>query len=242
MKSDAKDERRDGSSEIVLPSVPRHVGIIMDGNGRWATKRLLPRAAGHRAGVKNITPVVMCALENGVECVTLYAFSAENKERPKTEVDTLIDLIRKRLRPMTRDLIKRGARVIFSGERDYFPDDVTRIIDEVEKENTSRDAQVVNIALNYSGRAEIVRACRFAAGKGEINAESIERGLYTFGLPDLDMIIRTGGEKRLSNFLLYQAAYSELFFTDTLWPDFDEKELLSMFEEYAHRSRRFGRL
>ncbi|MCM1367460.1 MAG: polyprenyl diphosphate synthase [Roseburia sp.] len=222
--------------------VPQHIGIIMDGNGRWASKRLLPRSAGHRAGVKNITPVVSCALEYGVKCVTLYAFSTENKDRPKSEVDSLIDLIRKRLKPMTRDLIARGARVMFSGDETYFPDDVRKIMSDIVEENTDDNAQVVNIALNYSGRSEIVRAARLAAESGDIDEAAIERHLYTAELPPLDMIVRTGGEKRLSNFLLYQAAYSELFFTDTLWPDFDESELTTMLGEYKRRTRKFGKL
>lgn len=223
-------------------NVPRHIGIIMDGNGRWATKRLLPRVAGHRAGVKNITPVVSCALEYGVRCVTLYAFSTENKGRPEDEVKSLIDLIRKQLKPMTRELIERGARVMFSGDRTYFPADVCEIMSEVENENTNSDAQIVNIALNYSGRSEIVRACAIAAERGQITEEGIESALYTAAMPELDMIIRTGGEKRLSNFLLYQAAYSELFFTDTLWPDFDPKELTVMLEEFGRRTRRYGKV
>ncbi|MDE6401631.1 MAG: di-trans,poly-cis-decaprenylcistransferase [Clostridiales bacterium] len=237
MKSD-----KSVKTENITSSVPRHVGIIMDGNGRWATKRLLPRVAGHRAGVKNITPVVACALEYGVKCVTLYAFSTENRDRPHDEVDALVDLIRKRLKSMTRELIERGARVVFSGDRSYFPSDVIKIMSEVENENTNKSAQVVNIALNYSGRTEIVRAACLAAQSGEITAESLERGLYTFGLPELDMIVRTGGEKRLSNFLLYQAAYSELFFTDTLWPDLDKEEFTEMLDEFGHRQRRFGRV
>ena len=222
--------------------MPKHIGIIMDGNGRWATGRLLPRTAGHRAGVKNITPVVAHALEKGVSCVTLYAFSTENKNRPQTEVKTLVGLIKKQLKPMTRDLIARGARVIISGDRSYFPDDVRAVLAEVESENTDVDAQTVNIALNYGGRAEILRAAAIAAQSGEITEQSFERGLYTSGLPSLDMIIRTGGEKRLSNFLLYQAAYSELFFTDTLWPDFGTAELDDMLSEFNTRTRRFGKL
>ncbi len=239
MRSDGKTVRS-GSDKST--AVPKHIGIIMDGNGRWATKRLLPRSAGHRAGVKNITPVVTYALESGVSCVTLYAFSAENKCRPKDEVDSLVDLIRKHLKPMTRDLIARGARVMFSGDRDYFPDDIRNIISEVENENAFESAQTVNIALNYGGRSEIVRACKLAAQNGEITETSIEKALYTAGLPDPDMIVRTGGEKRLSNFLLYQSAYSELFFTDTLWPDFDAAELQTMMSEFARRQRRFGKL
>ncbi len=222
--------------------IPRHIGIIMDGNGRWATKRLLPRTAGHRAGVKNITPVVSAAFDAGVNCVSLYAFSSENKNRPKEEVDALVDLIRKRLKPMTRPLIKRGNRIVFCGDDSYFPDDVRRIMNEIADENTDPNAQVLNIALNYGGRAEIIRAARLAAEQGELDECGFERNLYTAGLPELDMIIRTGGEKRLSNFLLYQSAYSELFFTDTLWPDFDEKELLSLIDQFAGRARRFGKL
>lgn len=214
----------------------------MDGNGRWATKRHLPRTAGHRAGVKNITEVVGCALEQGVRCVTLYALSAENKNRPESEVKSLVDLIRKRLKPMTRDLIKRGARVTFSGELDYFPQDVRDIIDEIKNENADKAAQTVNIALNYSGRAEIARAAKLAAEKGDLSEDGIARELYTSELPELDMIVRTGGEKRLSNFLLYQAAYSELFFTDTLWPDFKGSELSDMIDEFSHRERRFGKV
>lgn len=233
MKSDSRSNSN---------NIPAHIGIIMDGNGRWASKRLLPRTAGHRAGVKNITPIVTCALEYGVKCVTLYAFSTENKDRPKNEVDSLVDLIRKRLKPMTRDLIARGARVMFSGDASYFPSDVQQIMSEIVNENTDGSAQVVNIALNYSGRSEIVRAAQLAAQDGEVSGASIERYLYTAELPELDMIVRTGGERRLSNFLLYQAAYSELFFTDTLWPDFDESELLSMFDDYNHRTRKFGKL
>lgn len=221
---------------------PRHVGIIMDGNGRWATKRLLPRSAGHRAGVKNITPVVTAALEAGVQCVSLYAFSAENKDRPKDEVEQLIDIIRKHIKPMTRELIGRGARVVFSGDTSYFPDDVRTLLDEIVAENTDKTAQTVNILLNYGGRSEIVRAARLAAQSGEVTESSIRANLYTAELPELDMIIRTGGEKRLSNFLLYQAAYSELFFTDTLWPDFDKTELEELLTEFGHRTRRFGKV
>lgn len=214
----------------------------MDGNRRWAEKRRSPRVFGHRAGVKNITPVVSAAFENGVQAVTLYAFSTENKGRAKEEVDTLIDLIRKRLKPMTRELIADGARVMFSGDLSYFPSDVKAIIDEIAGENVDASVRTVNIALNYGGRDEIVRAARLAAEQGEITQDALARNLYTAELPELDMIIRTGGEKRLSNFLLFQAAYSELFFTDTLWPDFDREELSAMISEFSHRKRRFGKL
>lgn len=223
-------------------NIPKHIGIIMDGNGRWASKRLLPRSAGHRAGVKNITKIVSAAFDGGVDCVTLYAFSTENAFRPEQEVNSLVDLIRKQLKPMTRELIEKGARVVFSGDLSYFPNDVCEIIKEIVAENAGGSGQIVNIALNYSGRTEIVRAAALAAENGNVTAESLERNLYTNGLPELDMIIRTGGEKRLSNFLLYQAAYSELFFTDTLWPDFGKSELFEMLAEFNHRQRKFGKV
>lgn len=222
--------------------IPAHIGIIMDGNGRWATRRLLPRTAGHRAGVKNIVPVVTAAFDRGVSVVTLYAFSTENKGRAKDEVDGLIDLIRKQMRPMTRDLIARGSRVGFIGDIEYFPNDVQNILCEIAAENSHiENAQIVNIALNYGGREEIARAARLASESGEVTRARIERYLYTADTPPLDMIIRTGGEKRLSNFLLYQAAYAELFFSDTLWPDFNENELTGILDEFAHRQRRFGK-
>lgn len=230
------------SDDKIPERIPKHIGIIMDGNGRWASRRLLPRTAGHREGVKNITPVVSAALNSGVRAVTLYAFSSENKNRPKDEVDSLVDLIRKRLKPMTRELLERGARVTFSGDTEYFPDDVRAIMHDIEQERTDANAQVVNIALNYGGRSEIARAAKLASEHGEINEETIEKNLYTAQLPELDMIVRTGGEMRLSNFMLYQAAYSELFFTDTLWPDFSEDELIGMIAEFGKRVRRFGKL
>lgn len=215
--------------------------MIMDGNRRWAIKHLLPRAAGHRAGAKNVVPVVDWAFKSGAKIVTLYVFSTENAGRTEDEVNALIDLIRDQARPMAEKLFEIGARVKYAGDRSYFPQDVQDIMNDVESHNTDPDAPLVNMAMNYSGRSEIVRACALAAESGEITQESIERNLYTAGMPDPDMIIRTGGEKRLSNFLLYQAAYSELFFTDTLWPDFGAKELSAMFEEYSHRTRRFGK-
>ena len=233
MKSNKKE------SDIV--SAPRHVGMIMDGNRRWASKHLLPRAAGHRSGAKNIVPVVGCAFDCGVKIVTLYVFSTENAGRAQEEVSALIDLIRDQAKPMADKLFEIGARIKYSGDRSYFPQDIRDIMAEIEGHNTDENAPLVNMAVNYSGRAEIVRACALAAESGNITQESIERNLYTAGIPDPDMIIRTGGEKRLSNFLLYQTAYSELFFTDTLWPDFGVKELKSMFDEYSHRTRRFGK-
>lgn len=240
MKSNesAKKKREKAPKQVTAPC---HVGMIMDGNRRWANKHLLPKAAGHRAGAKNVVPVVDWAFKCGAKIVTLYVFSTENAGRTEDEVNALIDLIRDQARPMAEKLFEIGARVKYAGDRSYFPQDIQDIMNDVESHNTNPDAPLVNMAVNYSGRLEIVRACLLASASGEITQESIERNLYTAGLPDPDMIIRTGGEKRLSNFLLYQAAYSELFFTDTLWPDFSPKELSSMFEEYSHRTRRIGR-
>ncbi len=229
MKSDGREK------------APKHIGIIMDGNGRWATKRLLPRVAGHRAGVKNIIPIVAAAIDGGAECVSLYAFSTENEGRPKDEVDALVDLIRKRLPPMAEELAEHDAHIFVSGDLSYFPSDVREIVKDVSERHADLK-KTVNIALNYGGRNEIVRAAALAAAEGEVTPASFEKNLYTYGLPDLDMIVRTGGEKRLSNFLLYQAAYSELFFTDTLWPDFSPSELDGMLEEYSRRTRRFGKI
>jgi len=234
LKSDAVDIYADAR-------IPRHVGIIMDGNGRWATARHLPRAAGHRAGVKNIEPIVECMLDRGVRCVTVFAFSTENGGRPASEVKSLFALFRKQILPLVKKLVARGARVVFSGERESLPDDVVKLMTEAETLGDGND-KTVNIAFNYGSRAEIVRACKLAAASGEITERSIERGLYTADLPELDMIVRTGGEKRLSNFLLYQAAYGELFFTDTLWPDFSAAEACDMLDEFAKRTRRFGKV
>lgn len=215
----------------------------MDGNRRWATKRLLPKAMGHNAGVKTLIKIVKHAVTKGIPYVTVYAFSTENKNRPKEEVDTLIDLIRKNFETVFNELIENDVCVRIVGDREYFPTDVIEILNKVESDSAGGKGGVFNVALNYGARAEIVRAAKAAARSGEeITEENFGKFLYTFGSPDPDMIIRTGGEKRLSNFLLYQSAYSELFFTDTLWPDFTESELDSIIAEYAKRNRRFGKV
>ena len=239
MKSNSGGKKRGKKSDII--PAPCHVAMIMDGNRRWAAKRLLPRAAGHRAGANNVVPVVEHAFKCGAKVVTLFVFSTENAGRAADEVNSLIDLIRDQSGPMAEKLFQIGARVKYAGDRSYFPQDIQDIMNDVEAHESAPDAPVVNMAINYSGRSEILRACALAAQSGDVTKEAIECNLYTAGLPDPDMIIRTGGEKRLSNFLLYQAAYSELFFTDTLWPDFGPSELNSMFEEYSHRTRRFGK-
>ena len=175
--------------------------------------------------------------------VTVYAFSTENRLRPKDEVDSLIDLIRKNFATTFRDLVKRGIRVRVLGERSFFPDDVVDILDKVENESKDGKGGIFNVALNYGGRAEMVRAAKLLSESGkEFNEENFSHFLYTSDQPDPDIIIRTGGEKRLSNFLLYQSAYSELFFVDTLWPDFSNQELDSIIAQYGERDRRYGKV
>lgn len=223
--------------------VPKHVAIIMDGNGRWAKKRGLIRSFGHRAGVKTLMRIAKHAFSAGIAYVTIYAFSTENKYRPKEEVDALIDLIRKNFATVFAELIDKGVRLCVLGERSFFPQDVVEILDSVEKDSAGGQNGVLNVALNYGGRSEIVRAASMLAGSGEdFTEENFKKYLYTAGQPDPDMIIRTGGEKRLSNYLLFQAAYSELFFTDTLWPDFSEKEFDALVKEYCLRPRRYGKV
>lgn len=227
-------------SDNLKTQSPRHVGIIMDGNGRWAKKRAMPRNYGHSKGVDTIQKVAQGAFDLGVECISVFGFSTENAARPKDEVEGLIDLIRKRLRKMVDILIKNGVRLMFMGDLSFFPDDVNRIFEQVIQDSKDGDKGVFNLAFNYGARAEIVRAAALAAKSGEVNEQTIERNLYTCDLPPLDLIIRTGGEVRLSNFMLYQAAYSELFFTETLWPDFSVEELKEIFTQFQHRNRRFG--
>lgn len=223
--------------------LPVHVAMIMDGNGRWAQKRLLPRSLGHREGVKTLIRVVTHAFDRGVKFVTVYAFSTENRFRPKDEIDGLVDLIRKNFATTFRRFIERGIRIRILGDRGYFPADVVEILDKAEADSEPGGNGTFSIALNYGGRAEIVKAVNDAISSGEtVTEDNFPKFLYTSDQPDPDMLIRTGGEKRLSNFLLYQAAYSELFFTDTLWPDFSDEEFDDLLDEFAGRNRRYGKV
>ena len=226
-----------------IKTQPLHVAMIMDGNGRWAQKRLLPRSFGHREGVKTLVRLVTHAFDTGFKYVTVYAFSTENRLRPKEEVDGLIDLIRKNFATTFRRFIDRGIKIRILGDRKFFPSDVAQILSDAESDSKDGKNGTFNVALNYGGRAEIVRAVNEAVKRGEeVSEESIGKLLYTYGQPDPDMLIRTGGEKRLSNFLLYQTAYTELFFTDTLWPDFSDEEFDSVVDEFRHRNRRYGKV
>ena len=221
---------------------PRHIAFIMDGNGRWAKKRLLPRKAGHRQGVKALERVVAACERRGVEMVTFYAFSTENWARPQDEIDALFAMVAEFADTRLKEYVDRGLRILFIGDLTPLPqktrDACTRIV-EAAKGNKG---MIVCIALNYGGRDEIVRAVRtlLQSGLKDVDAETLSDCMYTGGLPDPDVIVRSSGEKRLSNFMLWQAAYSEFVFRDELWPDFDEKIIDAVLEEYASRDRRYG--
>ena len=223
--------------------VPRHVAIIMDGNGRWAKSRGLPRAAGHRAGAEAARAVLRAAGEAGVECLTLYAFSSENWRRPAQEISDLTGLLRFYIQRELNSLHKEGVRLKILGDHNAFEPDVAKMVDKAVERTAGNTRMTLAIALNYGSRSELVRAAQLAAGAGgEIDEAAIERALDTHDLPPLDLLIRTSGEQRLSNFLLWQAAYAELLFVDTLWPDFDGEALRAALADYARRERRYGGL
>ena len=222
-------------------SVPRHVAIIMDGNGRWAEARGLPRFRGHLAGQDAIREAVEGALDAGVEWLTLFAFSTENWRRSSEEVKALFELFEIVLREETPELIKNGVRVHIIGERDNLPYSLKKAIIEAEESSKTQNKLHLVGALNYGGRQEILNAALRLQKSGEpVNEESIRRGFYLPEMPDPDLIIRTSGELRISNFLLWQSAYSEIWVTDTFWPDFTKEEFARAVEAYQQRQRRFG--
>jgi len=216
----------------------------MDGNGRWAQRRWLPRAAGHRAGVAVLTPILEAAGEAGVRTLTLYAFSTENWTRPEDEVDTLMSLFLETARRKVPELNERGARLRFLGRTELLPKNVREAIAEAEEQTARNDRLDVYIALNYGGRTEIVDAARRMISAGlqpeEVDEATFASYLYAPEVPDVDLVIRTSGELRVSNFLLWQIAYSEFYITDTLWPDFSREEFLRAVDSFASRSRRRG--
>lgn len=222
--------------------VPRHVGIIMDGNGRWAKQRGKPRSYGHKKGADVIEEVVTACFERGAEAVSLYAFSTENWVRPKEEVDAIFGLLGILIDKKLAKLIKNEIKLIISGDISPLPESLRKKCSNAVQKTGKFKGKVLNVALNYGSRAEITRAVNVALGSGrtEITEEDISAGLYTAGLPDIDLVIRTSGEMRLSNFFLWQCAYAEFYFTDVLWPDFHKEELDKAFEWYSHRKRRFG--
>ncbi len=225
-------------------SVPVHTAIIMDGNGRWAKKRGLKRTEGHKKGVEIVRRIVKASADYGMKFLTLYAFSTENWRRSKEEVNFLFHLFVTAINEYIPELKENKIKINFIGDPSPLPDFVKRSIQHAFNETAGNDRMILNIALDYGGRREIVQAVNkiLSLGKkAKITEETFKNFLYTAGQPDPDLIIRTGGEKRLSNFLLYQSAYSELFFTDTLWPDFTEKEYLEILKDYSKRERRFGK-
>lgn len=236
-------------NDVAIANVPRHIAIIMDGNNRWAKKRLLPGAAGHKAGVEAIRQVLKTAEKHQVEAITLFAFSSENWQRPAKEVDALMSLFLTYLEKEVRELHQNGVKVQIIGDRAKFSDALlTRMVD-AEKLTASNTKTTLSIAADYGGQWDIAQAAKQLAlqvQKGEISADEItpelmDQAVSLSNLPKPDLCIRTGGDQRISNFLLWQMAYTELYFTDVLWPDFGEQELVDAMVAYSGRQRRFGK-
>ena len=228
----------------MISSVPAHVGVIMDGNGRWAKKRLMPRSYGHKSGMNRMIGLAERARQAGVTYLTVYALSTENlSNRPKDELDGLFGLFRKYFDANVKKLYAKNACVKVIGDLSALPDDLCEILKNGEKNSPEGADFTLVFAINYGSRSEILRAVNRAVEAGEtVDGEKFSSLLYTADIPDPDFIIRTGGEKRLSNFLAYQAAYAELYFTDVLFPDFSDAEFDKALNDYASRERRFGRI
>jgi undecaprenyl diphosphate synthase len=237
---------RTGNSDALKS--PRHVAVIMDGNGRWATQRSLPRTEGHRHGVEAVRRLVRAAIECGTEYLTVFTFSSENWRRPRAEVNYLFALLRRFIRQDVAELHSAGVRIIVIGERAGLDSDIVQMIEECETLTAGNSTLNLIVAFNYGGRTEIVQTARALAGKvarGELSPDEIDEStfaanLYAPGVPEPDMLIRTSGEQRISNYLLWQMAYTELVFVDEHWPDFDKSIFLRAIAEYARRQRRFG--
>ncbi len=244
MKSEVP-EKPDASGHL-----PLHVAVIMDGNGRWAKKRMLNRVKGHEKGADAVRMIVRTSREIGIRHLTLFAFSTENWQRPKTEIKALMELLKRFLRSEKQEMIDNNIRLNIIGEMEKLPADVADNLRQTMAETDGNDAMQLNLALSYGGRSEIAMACAAIARKvknGEADITAITPDffathLYTADIPDPDLLIRTSGEYRISNFLLWQIAYSELFITPTLWPDFSREEYFGILAEYKNRERRFGRV
>ncbi len=235
-------------AQIDLDRLPQHIAVIMDGNGRWAKKRRLPRIAGHRAGIRAVRQAVEACARLGVRYLTLYAFSVENWKRPHTEINLLMALLREYLKKEIAELNNQNIRLWVIGRVDELPKPVQRDLRNALEKTRRNTGLLLTLALNYGARAELIDAARALAeklksnGSVAINEATFSEHLYTHGLPDPDLLIRTSGEMRLSNFLLWQVAYSEIWVTDTLWPDFTQKELFQAIVDYQKRERRYGGL
>jgi len=239
-----QDVLRELNAQVDKNSLPKHIAIIMDGNGRWALRRKLPRIAGHKKGAETVRRVTEQCRQMGVAVLTLFAFSDENWGRPKEEVGFLMDMLGSYLKAEINTMKKNGIRFRAIGRIERLPMAAQSWVQKAISETAGNTGMILNLALSYGGRGEIVEAIKRLrstnGAAGEITEEMFSSSLDTAGLPDPDLIIRTSGEKRMSNFLLWQAAYSELYFTDTLWPEFEEKDLLAAIVDYQGRQRRFG--
>lgn len=233
---------------LTLPEIlPEHVGFIMDGNGRWAKKRGLPRPFGHKEGAKNFKKIVRYCKDIGLKNISFYAFSTENWQRPDDEVNTIMELFREYIVDV-RNFLSENTRMIFLGDKSAFDEDLQQKMIKLEEDTAHYEEMTLMMAVNYGGRDELAHAARILAQKavnGEIRPEditeqSVADELYTRGIPDVDLLIRPSGEMRLSNYLIWQCAYAEYYFTDVLWPDFDSKELDKALIEFGRRNRRFG--
>ncbi len=227
--------------------MPVHIAFIMDGNGRWAKKRGMPRTFGHTEGARNFRRIMRYCKDIGVKCISFYAFSTENWKRPENEVNALMNIFRTYLDDV-RNYIKEEVKMVFLGDKSKLPQDIQQKMNSLEEDSKDFDKMTVLLAINYGGRDEITHATRLIAEKvrkGELNPDeitedTISSNLYTAGYPDVDLLIRPSGEMRISNFLIWQSAYAEFYFADILWPDFSTKELDRAIIEFAHRNRRFG--
>ena len=232
-----------------LPA-PTHVAFIMDGNGRWAKRRGLTRNLGHRAGAERIFDIAKAAIELNIKVISIYAFSSENWSRPQKEIDFLFSYLEDQFSKRIGELMEKGIKVVTMGEIARLPKSTQEVIAKTVSQTKDNNKLILNIALSYGGRPEIVRASKAiatAVNDGELNVEDVNEAtfstyLYTNGLPEVDLLIRTSGEQRLSNFMLWQLAYAEFIFTKTYWPDFTKKELIKCLEQFAERDRRFGGL
>lgn len=238
-------KKSESTNQSEFTVLPQHIGIIMDGNGRWAKKRALPRKAGHKAGAEVFRKISKYCANLGIKYVTFYAFSTENWKRPKDEVDALMNLFKDYLLEAEKDFDeKSNISLKFIGERQGLREDILELMDRAEKRTFEKDGTVINLALNYGGRQEILSAVKKIVKSGknadEITVQDISENIYTANQPDPDLIIRPSGEQRLSNFLLWQSAYSEFWYSDVLWPDFKEKDLKEALHAYEKRNRRFG--